>query len=95
MSSSVGTVSALCRNLTELGVLLLCRCRDLTPSKKFMSHGTTSPYISLSLIAEAIEAIEVIEAIEAIGAIEAIWGNGDHVASIASIAPAIEAIGAI
>ena len=32
-------------------------------------HGTTSPYISLSLIAEAIEAIEVIEAIEAIGAI--------------------------
>ena len=60
-----------------------------------MSHGTTSPYISLSLIAEAIEAIEVIEAIEAIGAIEAIWGNGDHAASIASIAPAIEAIGAI
>ena len=53
------------------------------------AHGTTSPYISLSLIAEAIEAIEVIEAIEAIGAIEAIWGNGDHAASIASIAPAI------
>ena len=39
------------------------------------AHGTTSPYISLSLIASAIEAIEVIEAIEAIeaiGAIEAI-----------------------
>ena len=29
----------LCQNLTELGVLLLCRCRDVTPSKKFMSLG--------------------------------------------------------
>ena len=64
-------------------------------SRPSPTHGTTSPYISLSLIAEAIEAIEVIEAIEAIGAIEAIWRNGDHAASIASIAPAIEAIGAI
>ena len=39
MSSSVSTVSALCQNLSELGVLLLCRCRDVTPSKKFMSSG--------------------------------------------------------
>ncbi len=35
-------------------------------------HGTTSPYMILSLIAPANEANAAVEAIEAIGAIEAI-----------------------
>ena len=65
------------RLLSEMG--LIVRQKTWRPKSSLIgvkasmtTHGTTSPYIILSLVAPANEANVTVEAIEAIGAIEAI-----------------------